>query len=201
MPSSTCQHHIEPAWLTRIIDHNHEQHRRALDLAWLAGMVDGEACIRIARRAPSKSSACGNPIFSVEITLGQNCVDTLDYIRALMERHLGIVCGKLNVVGRVAPEKAPTQTLTLRSAMAVKLLRAVRPYLRRKDLEADLAVRLGLHIQRVYAKRRASGQGLKVPLSAREIRFREACYRRLSALKLRGPGCAYEGARQCARAS
>ena len=163
-------------------------------IAWLAGMMDGEACVRIARRAPPKTSKGANPIYSVEVTLGQNCEYTLGIIRALLESELGIVCGKLNIVGRVAEGKAPTQTLTLRSHTAVALLRAVRLHLRRKGIEADLAIRLGVRIQAVHARRRASGRGLKVPLSRREILFRELCYQKLSQLKERGPGCTFEGA-------
>ena len=161
---------------------------RELALAWLAGFLDGEGCIRIARRAPPKTATSANPIYSVELTVGQNCERTLDAARALIEDELGIECGKYTVVGRVKPGKAPTQSLTLRSDKAVRLLRAVRPYLRRKGEEADEAIALGEHIKAVHASRLTSGLGLKVPLCEEEILHREACYRRLSALKPRGTG-------------
>ena len=161
---------------------------RELALAWLAGFLDGEGCIRIARRAPPKTATSANPIYSVELTVGQNCERTLDAARALIEDELGIECGKYTVVGRVKPGKAPTQSLTLRSDKAVRLLRAVRPYLRRKGEEADEAIGLGEHIKAVHAARLTSGLGLKVPLSEKEIQHREACYRKLSALKPRAAG-------------
>ena len=63
-----------------------------------------------------------------------------------------------------------------------------------RRMSADLAIRLGVRIQAVHARRRASGRGLKVPLSRREILFRELCYQKLSQLKERGPGCSFEGA-------
>ena len=44
-----------------------------LALAWLAGFLDGEGCVRIARRAPPKPAIRANPIYSVELTVGQNC--------------------------------------------------------------------------------------------------------------------------------
>lgn len=172
-----------------------------LVLAWLAGLVDGDGCIRIARRAPPKSSQRANPIFSLEVTVGQNCEATLDIVRALLGEELALECGKSTTVGRVAEGKAPTKTLTLRSDKAVKLLRAIRPYLRRKDLEAELGIEFGERVQAVHARRRASGRGLKIPLPPEEIAYREACHQRLSALKPRGPQSAYEGARQCQRAS
>ena len=109
-----------------------------LALAWLAGFLDGEGCVRIARRAPPKTAIRANPIYSVELTVGQNCERTLDAARALIEDELSIECGKYTLVGRVKPGKAPTQSLTLRSDKAVRLLRAVRPYLRRKGEEADV---------------------------------------------------------------
>ena len=163
-----------------------------LALAWLAGFLDGEGCVRIARRAPPKTAIRANPIYSVELTVGQNCERTLDAARALIEDELGIECGKYTLVGRVKPGKAPTRGLTLRSDKAVRLLRAVRPYLRRKGEEADEAIGLGEHIKAVHASRLTSGLGLKVPLSEQEIQHREACYQRLSALKPRGPGCVSE---------
>ena len=159
-----------------------------LALAWLAGFLDGEGCVRIARRAPPKTAISANPIYSVELTVGQNCERTLDAARALIEDELGIECGKYTLVGRVKPGKAPTQSLTLRSDKAVRLLRAVRPYLRRKGEEADEAIGLGEHIKAVHAARLTSGLGLKVPLSEKEIQHREACYRKLSALKPRAAG-------------
>ena len=129
-----------------------------LALAWLAGFLDGEGCVRIARRAPPKPAIRANPIYSVELTVGQNCERTLDAARALIEDELGIECGKYTLVGRVKPGKAPTRSLTLRSDKAV------------------------------HAARLTSGLGLKVPLSEKEIQHREACYRKLSALKPRAAG-------------
>ena len=85
-----------------------------LALAWLAGFLDGEGCVRIARRAPPKTAIRANPIYSVELTVGQNCERTLDAARALIEDELGIECGKYTLVGRVKPKKAPGRWLLVR---------------------------------------------------------------------------------------
>jgi len=43
-------------------------------LGWAAGFLDGEGCIRVAKRNPGNDA---NPIYSLEVTITQNCLTTL----------------------------------------------------------------------------------------------------------------------------
>lgn len=89
-------------------------------LAWAAGFVDGEGCIRIAKRK-NKS----NPVFSLEITISQNCIETLEHFKEV----LGIDCGRSRIHSATARVKSDVYYLTYRSQNALRLLRLLRPYL------------------------------------------------------------------------
>ena len=83
-------------------------------LAWAAGFVDGEGCIRIAKRKnPS------NPVYSLEITISQNCIETLEHFKEV----LGIDCGRSRIHSATARVKSDVYYLTYRSQNALRLLR------------------------------------------------------------------------------
>ena len=72
-------------------------------LAWAAGFVDGEGCIRIAKRKnPS------NPVYSLEITISQNCIETLEHFKEV----LGIDCGRSRIHSATARVKSDVYYLT-----------------------------------------------------------------------------------------
>ena len=143
-------------------------------LAWAAGFVDGEGCIRIAKRKnPS------NPVYSLEITISQNCIETLEHFKEV----LGIDCGRSRIHSGTARVKSDVYYLTYRSQNALRLLRLLRPYLIRKRTEAEYGIAFARHVTLAQKKR---WHTRKVPHSPAEIATRQHYYELLRSLKPRG---------------
>ena len=51
------------------------------DAAWAAGFADGEACIRIHKQDPGTGA---NPVYSLEVTISQNCLETLQHFKSTL---------------------------------------------------------------------------------------------------------------------
>lgn len=146
-------------------------------LAWCAGFFDGEGCVRICRRAASP-----NPVYSLEISISQNCTQTLERFKTW----LGIDCGRsrIHTYTRTGRVRSDVYYLTYRSRNALRLLRALRPYLVRKRVEAEWGIVFARHVTKAQKLR---WHARKVPHSAAEIAARQRYYERLRALKPRGP--------------
>lgn len=147
------------------------QGRTDLDLAWCAGFVDGEGCIRIARRAPGGNA---NPIYSLEVTITQNCLGTLEHFKNV----LGIK-SSIYVFGCTGAVRSTVFGLTYRCTRARELLEALHPFLVRKRLEAAVGIE--------FANRASFARQGRRRHSDAEIELREGYYLRLRALKPRGP--------------
>lgn len=142
-----------------------------VDAAWAAGFLDGEGCIRIARRKPGNDA---NNIYSLEVTVTQNCLRTLEHF----QRVLGVKSSIYVFVGK-GPIKSTIYGLTYRCTRALEMLRAVQPYLVRKRLEADVAIEFA---ERADFRRKGRRRH-----TVEEIALRESYYLKLRALKPRGP--------------
>jgi hypothetical protein len=140
-------------------------------LAWAAGFVDGEGCIRIARRDPGGDA---NPVYSLEVTITQNCLATLEHFKNV----LGIK-SSIYVFGGTGTARSPVYGLTYRCTRARELLEALHPYLVRKRLEAEVGIE--------FAHRASFARQGRRRHSDAEIALRESYYLRLRALKPRGP--------------
>jgi hypothetical protein len=138
------------------------------DLRWHAGFVDGEGCIRIARRNPGNGA---NDIFSLELTISQNRLETLEYFKA----GLGIR-SSIYVYPCTGNLRRPVYGLTYRCTRANQALALLVPYLVRKRREALLGIEFADHVSSVYRQGRRRH-------SEEEMALREDYYLRMRALK------------------
>lgn len=146
-----------------------DQHTR--QLAWAAGFLDGEGCIRVCKRNPGSGA---NLIYSLEVTLTQNCLTTLQHFKD----SLGIQ-SSIYVYPCRGPLRSAVFGLTYRCTKARALLELLEPYLVRKRVEAQLGIE--------FAQRASFGRIGRRRHPPEEIALREDYYQRLRALKPRGP--------------
>ncbi|MBU1359765.1 MAG: hypothetical protein KKC79_19385 [Gammaproteobacteria bacterium] len=140
-------------------------------LGWAAGFLDGEGCIRIARRNPGGNA---NRIYSLEIVITQNCLRTLEHFQST----LGIQ-SSIYVFPCQGAVRSTVYALTYRCTRARAVLEALHPYLVRKQREAEVGIE--------FADRATFARKGRRRHSPEEIAIREDYYWKLRALKPRGP--------------
>lgn len=140
-------------------------------LAWAAGFLDGEGCIRIAKRDPGTDA---NHIYSLEVTITQNCLTTLTHFQDVLG-----VKSSIYVFKGTGTVRSTVYALTYRCTRAQAVLELLRPFLVRKLREADVGIEFA---QRASFERKGRRRH-----SDEEIALREDYYLRLRALKPRGP--------------
>ena len=137
------------------------------DAAWAAGFADGEACIRIHKQDPGTGA---NPIYSLEVTISQNCLETLQHFKDTLGIDSSIYVypcrGKL---------RRPVFALTYRCTRARMLLEVLAPHLVRKKREALLGIE--------FAQRASFARMGRRRHPPEEIALREDFFKRMSALK------------------
>lgn len=139
------------------------------DLAWAAGFVDGEGCIRIHKQVP-KCGVNPNPIYSLEVTISQNRLETLQHLKDKLDTDSSIyVCPTKGKVRRAV------FALTYRCTRARVILKILSPYLVRKKEEAALGIEFSDHISIARMGRRRH--------SPAEMALREEYFQRMKALK------------------
>ena len=142
----------------------------ANDLAWLAGFIDGEGSIcLLPRRTTGITPAC--TIYNTDLSV-------LEIIR-------GWFGGQLYVKRR-SPKRKPVGHLVFQNDRALRVLHSVRPYLRVKHRQADLAL-VFEHAPRYQGfRRRVEGHYLtSIPNDV--IEFRKLLVDEVRALNKRGP--------------
>lgn len=104
----------------------------AIDLAWAAGFLDGEACIHIARVKRN----CGHGVnYRLRLYVSQNCLHTLVRLQQIFGG-----MGYIRQVRRRLQHTRQIYTYSLDGRSAIEAIRAVWPYLYRKRAEADVAL-------------------------------------------------------------
>lgn len=93
------------------------------DCAYIAGFIDGEGCITLSKRMPSKGV---NYSYRPEIVIANNHRETLEWIR---ERVGGAIHG---------PTKKGGYQLRLAAQATLEALTACRPYFVQKGTQADI---------------------------------------------------------------
>ena len=150
-----------------------------VDIAYIAGLFDGEGCISIAKCAP-RYEGC-SPYYRLVVAL----VNTNEQAPRLLQSHFG---GRVYLYG---DNKSPRQGGTARPCWhwraggpeCVEFLRVVSPYLKLKANEARLALKFAE--ARASNKSRFHGEGL----SSAEIAAMQEDYLRSSSMKgKRKPG-------------
>lgn len=138
-----------------------------IDLAWAAGFIDGEGCVRIAKNV---SHSRVNPIYHVEMAISQNRLDALEHCQKV----IGVQSSICRFPDRESFRR-PVYLLTYLCANARDALTLLQPYLVRKKAEAMLAIEFALRLQVPRSGR--------TPHTPEEIAIREEYYRRMKELK------------------
>jgi hypothetical protein len=140
------------------------------DLCWAAGIVDGEGCITIIKHKASSRRGCINPVYVLNLRVTMGHEPTIRRLHAIFQE------------GSVQPRPARNQrendsyTWIALSRQAVRVIRALQPYLVTKAEEAWLALS--------FAKLLRAPCG-PVPLSPEMVVAREEHYWAMRKLKPR----------------
>lgn len=140
---------------------------------YLAGFVDGEGSLSLARRHRPRQST----EYSVRIAIYNSHRGVLEEIR----RGFG---GTWSDVGTRYPHWKPAFALIWTNAAAVELLTKLAPYLRVKSEHAKVLFRFVEHVQR--CKRTRDARGYLSSLAPQKMRVRERFHRQLKHLNARG---------------
>jgi hypothetical protein len=136
-------------------------------ICWAAGFADGEACIRIHKQCPGGNA---NPIYSLEFTISQNCLETLQHFKNVMG-----IAGSIYVYPCKGKLRRPVYALTYRCTRARVLLVLLLPHLVRKRKEALLGIE--------FSERASTARMGRRRHSPEEILLREDYYKRMKNLK------------------
>lgn len=139
-----------------------------LKLAWAAGFIDGEGCIRIAKHS---GKGWVNPIYHLQMTISQNRLEPLEHCQAIIG-----VQGSISEMPNRRSSGCPVHLLTYYCADARDALTLLQPYLVRKQAETALALEFAEHL-------RQSTRGGNTPHTPEEMAIREDYYLRMKALK------------------
>lgn len=139
---------------------------RTLLIAWAAGFFDGEGCISIVRQ---KYSGKRKPSLVLRVHIAQNHLPTLEAFRAAT----GVMV-PIYESPRAPNHRRQCYQANYSSGVAVRLLTALLPYLRRKRLEAAAALRFWTRGQ--YGVRRG-GRGLDPAIAAIREHYRRLLQR------------------------
>lgn len=125
-----------------------------MKLAYIAGLVDGEGCILIKRRMPSKANHLTSPKYSVCFSIAMTDFEPVQ-----------IVAQHFNVEHLITPRtrKAHYKTiyqLDVEHGKAADILSALVPYLIGKKIQAEKALRLAT-LREVSRKHRTRVNGAK----------------------------------------
>jgi hypothetical protein len=108
---------------------------RVTDLAWAAGIIDGEGCIHISRVKASVCNQRQSDRYSLMLKLTMTHKETID-------KFYTILPGATIQTGQ-RPNRKRTYTLNYRITKAIAAIRLLLPYLVTKKKEAKLALRYG----------------------------------------------------------
>jgi hypothetical protein len=140
----------------------------ASQLGWAAGFVDGEGCVRIARRNPGPGR---NRIYSLELSISQNMRSTLEHFQSIFpDLH-----GSLRLHDDGPHLRRPVFVLNYRCAQCLDLLLRLEPFLVRKKAEAQCGIEFARGVSFVRRGR--------TPHPPEQMALRETFFQRMSALK------------------
>lgn len=149
--------------------------RQAVQLAYMAGIMDGEGTIRIDKMKPSKKRKTKNPCYSVHISLGM--VEAV--MPQLFRETFGVGSRRVECV----EGKRPVHRWHVRGNHCARIvIDALMPYLILKKRQADIALELIEGWKTPYSRKKG--------IDPLELRRREDLYRQMR--KLNAVGAAAE---------
>jgi len=137
-----------------------------LDRAYLAGLIDGEGCISIARIAAGSPYANVRHVLRVDIQMSE--LEAIDHVATLFQRKIMVKQPATNM-------RKVAYRISWQANFALDLLEAVHPYLILKREQARVAMEFQL---RATSARRTGRR-----LTPEELEVRERYYLELRRLK------------------
>jgi len=105
-----------------------------LSLAWAAGFVDGDGCIGIAKQKyKDRDTVCHRLKFSIV----QNNLEVLEELQSIIGESSFIAKQK-----RDSKSNRQAYALVYDSAHALRAIKKLKPFMRRKQYEAEIAIRM-----------------------------------------------------------
>lgn len=145
-----------------------------LSVEYLSGFIDGEGSLSLARIPRSR----GSKEYCVRISIANTHAQILEEIQDEYGGHLASS-------GKRPARWKPGYALIWTNAAAARLLETIAPHLLVKSSHAVALLEFLEHLGTCRRKRDSKGRLL--PLSRGEMRIREAFFRRLRYLNMRGP--------------
>lgn len=133
------------------------------ELAWLAGLIDGDGCISMTRRSPT--GRCVNPQYVSVLKVSMCHELTVRYVHEL------VGFGSVSYKDRGVPGHRPQWSWWATNRQMIRVLEAIRPYLFTKAEEADIALEWGRLPLAKRGGRRGSSPVSPELLAAREDIF------------------------------
>lgn len=143
------------------------------NIAWCAGIIDGEGTIRIDKVPASQlgKSRCCSPRYALRVSVAMTCRETI----LAVQRTIG---GSISVSNPKNPNHNKCWTLVVASQAAEKAVKTLRPYLITKQRQAQV----GLEFRRRFHVGVKPGRAL----SPEVLEIREASYLEMLELNARG---------------
>ena len=141
-----------------------------LSYEYLAGLFDGEGCIRIQKNKWSIS--CINPVYSLRLTINMTDKTVINTIHSMFG-------GCLNVSKRPNPKHHTMYNWIIGSKMSYKFLQKIEPFCIVKKEQIKIALQFQEHI--IECGHLHWGRNKCV--SPEIVSFRETCYSKLKSLK------------------
>lgn len=142
--------------------------REAALYAYLAGIIDGEGCLRVSKSAARTDLRQKNPVYGIQITVGMGC---LKICQLLQDTFGGSIYTERVQQGRKTIHR--WRVTSKRGAAAV--LKKVMPYLIEKREQAECLLE--------YCRRVKAPENCHSGSTPEELQFREDTYRKMSELK------------------
>ena len=103
--------------------------KQLLDLAWAAGLVDGEGCITVVKQVyqPDENGSRRPPTFRFKLVIVQNCWSTLDHLQKIINEK-----GYLNQVPVSVHHNKRLYQLQYDGFHAYEAVKKLEPFLHRK---------------------------------------------------------------------
>jgi len=135
---------------------------------YLAGIIDGEGCIRINKTNKNK------PYYISQITVDQKDGRLIDWL-------YGNFGGSINEIGG-NESKTKQYRWTIYGTKVKDILKKIIPFLTIKKHQAEILLRYQIH-KEIEEKKYRNSDGTWKNISENEIKLRESLYQQLSYLK------------------
>lgn len=106
-----------------------------MNIAYLAGIIDGEGHIAVFRRKPYGNYT--NPRYSLRVEIGMCSIESL---KRIQQNFGGTLYKKKQYLTAKGKLRKKSATLSWSSNQALEILKRVRPFLIAKSREADIAI-------------------------------------------------------------